>query len=365
MRIIGLMSGSSLDGLDIALADFAWSPDGTTIIWELLHAQTVSFSPIWQTRLRHIAAADGVTLARTHTYFGHYLAELVQTFLRDNALQHTDIDLIASHGHTVFHAPDQRFTLQIGCGAALAALTRCQVACDFRTQDIALFGEGTPLAPIADRYLFAGYDFYLNIGGIANISCHANGKFVAFDTSAANQILNKLAQALGADYDADGAFAQSGTYLPALAAQLNALPYLAQDYPKSLSNQWVQTDCYGIIAAFEGSLPDKLHTATLHIAEQVACAVQNIRQREQLAVQPATLLVSGGGAFNTFLLAQLRNALAPLQVTVVLPDPNIINFKEALLMGALGFLRVNGAENTLASVTGALRNTIGGAIYVA
>ena len=357
------MSGSSLDGLDIALADFSWATDGT-VVWQLLHAETVPFSAVWQARLRDAPTTDGITLARTHTYFGHYLAELVNAFLQKNALTTADIDLISSHGHTVFHAPDRRFTLQIGCGAALAALTRCAVACDFRTQDIALFGEGTPLAPIADQYLFAGYDFYLNIGGIANISCNANDKFVAFDTSAANQILNKLAQQLGAEYDADGAFAQSGTYLPILAQQLNALPYLAQAYPKSLSNSWVQTDCYGIIADFDASVFDKLHTATVHIAEQVALAIQQICAHEQLAPTPATLLVTGGGAFNRFLMQQLRAYLVPLQVSVVVPTDDIINYKEALLMGVLGFLRAHQVPNTLSSVTGALRNTIGGAMYV-
>ena len=182
---IGLMSGSSLDGLDIAFCKFKVEND-IVLNWELLKAETIPFSEMWYSRLAHLPTQSALVYAKTHVYFGHYMGELVIDFMsRNNILP----DFISSHGHTIFHHPDKRMTAQIGDGGALAATTGLMVVSDFRTQDIALGGEGTPLAPAADKYLFNGYDFYLNIGGIANISCNANGKMIAFDIGGANQVL--------------------------------------------------------------------------------------------------------------------------------------------------------------------------------
>jgi anhydro-N-acetylmuramic acid kinase len=371
MKILGLMSGSSLDGLDIAYAAMAWNAAQTEVVWQLQVAETLPFSAVWQSRLRDLPTADALAFARTHTYFGHYMAELVLVFLEKNKIAAKDIDLISSHGHTIFHQPDRRFTTQIGCGAALAALTQCPVVCDFRTQDIALNGEGTPLAPIADRYLFPNYDFHLNIGGIANISSNINGHFVAFDTGAANQILNRLANTIGLEYDKNGENARKGSLQPVLLDALAALPYHAQPFPKSLSNQWVQGVVGELVAAFPADTNDKLHTMTQHIADEIArsaamCApylLENKKENTKNDINK-TMLITGGGTLNIFLIEKIQAALLPLGIKIIVPERDIINFKEALLMCVLGFLRVNKRTNTMASVTGALRDTIGGAVYL-
>ena len=362
------MSGSSLDGLDIAYATMEWADAAQTDIkWSLHAAETLPFSELWQTRLRDLPKADALAFARTHTYFGYYMAELVQAFLQKNGLKNSDIDLVSSHGQTIFQQPDRRFTTQIGCGAALAAVLQCDVACDFRTHDIALNGEGTPLAPIADKHLFGGYDFYVNLGGIANISCNLGEQFVAFDTGAANQILNRLANQIGLEYDKNGENARNGNLQQPLLDALAALPYHAQPFPKSLSNQWVQQVVGTLVDAYDAPINDKLHTVCVHIAAEIARAAAAC-QADKRYIQRSTkektpqLFLTGGGALNTFLVAQIRAALAP-DIALVLPEKQIIDFKEALLMCVLGFLRIEKRTNTMASVTGAKRDTIGGALY--
>jgi anhydro-N-acetylmuramic acid kinase len=370
MKIIGLMSGSSLDGLDIAYATMEWADAAQTDIkWSMHAAETLPFSEIWQHRLRDLPKADALAFARTYTYFGYYMAELVQTFMQKNGLKSSDIDLVSSHGHTIFHQPDRRFTTQIGCGAALSATLQTDVACDFRTHDIALNGEGTPLAPIADRYLFAGYDFYANIGGIANISCNMGSTFVAFDTGAANQILNRLANQIGLEYDKNGENARKGKLQQPLLDALAALPYHTQAFPKSLSNQWVQQVVGTLVDAYDAPINDKLHTVTVHIATEIARAAQACQADKRYAhrstqTKHTRMLLTGGGTLNVFLVEQIQTVLAPLHISAVLPEKQIIDFKEALLMCVLGFLRVKKRTNTMASVTGAKRDTIGGALYV-
>jgi anhydro-N-acetylmuramic acid kinase len=366
MHIIGLMSGSSLDGLDIAFAEI----EGDTIDgirWKLHTAETMPFSPVWQARLRDLERTDALTFARTNTYFGRYLAELVNSFLEKNQLAAHEIDLISSHGHTIFHDPHRQYTTQIGCGATLCALTNINVASDFRTQDIALNGEGTPIAPIADRFLFAGHHFYLNIGGIANISANINGKMIAFDTSPANQILNRLAQKLGHEYDFNGNLAKAATANTTLNAQLFALEYYKKNYPKSLSNQWCQQEFYQLFENFDDTPENKLATMTLHIAEAIADSVVKIKAAEAHffanTVAEQTMFITGGGALNQFLIQQIQAAVLHLGVRVIVPDRAVIDFKEALLMCLVGYLRKQNIPNTIASVTGAKRDTIGGALF--
>ena len=279
MKILGLMSGSSLDGLDLAYAELNYTTNNA-ITWKLLAAETLPLSEVWQTRLRDLERTDALTFARTNTYFGRYLAELVAVFMQQNQLKREDIDLISSHGHTIFHDPHRQYTTQIGCGGTLCALLQIDVACDFRTQDVALNGEGTPLAPIADYFLFEGHGYYVNLGGIANISANINHKMVAFDTSPANQILNRLAQKRGFDYDFNGNLARNGNINQLLLAQLANLDFYKKSYPKSLSNQWCQQDFYAKIEGFEETIENKLATMTAHIAQELACAVSEIRKKE-------------------------------------------------------------------------------------
>ena len=289
------------------------------------------------------------------------MAELVNGFMQEHSIEP---DFIASHGHTIFHDPSRRFTSQIGCGAALATGTGFPVIDNFRAQDISIDGEGAPVAPIADQLLFAGYDFYMNIGGIANISCNAKGRFVAFDIGPANQILDALAGELDLAYDIDGRIAAQGKTVDDLVQKIDTLPYFQQAYPKSLDNQWVQQVVLPIYQQDDASVADRLHTACIQLAKQTAKAIHHIIEKEKLQKPGYQLFISGGGTFNRFLVEAICtacNAIHPVEV--VLPEPSIIEFKEAILMALMGVLRLENRPNCLASVTGAMRDTIGGSIH--
>jgi anhydro-N-acetylmuramic acid kinase len=359
------MSGSSLDGLDVAHCRLATAWEGGFFVvksWELLQAGTLPFSGEWQQRLRQMPGASAQEYCSAHAEFGRYLGELTCRFLEDNNLRPADIGLIASHGHTIFHEPGRGFTAQLGDGAALAAATGCPVVSDFRTADVALGGQGAPLAPMADRMLFPGHDFYLNLGGIANLTCHAPGRFVAFDVCGANQALNALAQLVGLPFDDGGQLAASGRLDPALWAQVNAPAFFAQPYPKSLSNQWVQQHLtLPCLAAAASPVADRLHTVCQHVASQLERSVLQVVDNERFAKEKYSLLATGGGAFNSYLMQCIRQRLP--QVEVVVPSPNTVKFKEALLMALLGVMRLEGAPNCMASVTGARRDAVGGAMH--
>ena len=359
------MSGSSLDGLDVAYCRFdtAWV-EGVFLVknWKLLLADTLPFSTEWQDRLRQLPSASALDFCNAHAAFGHYLGELVNQFFSEKKLLPAQTDLIASHGHTIFHEPARGFTTQIGDGAALAANTGCTVISDFRTSDVALGGQGAPLAPMADKMLFPGYDFYLNIGGIANITCHA-GKdhFIAFDVCGANQALNALANLVGQPYDADGHLAASGQLDPLLFEKINGPDFFAQPYPKSLSNQWVQQHLTQACLQSTSPINDRLHTVCQHVALQLEQSVRQVFENEHLTKKKYRLLATGGGAFNGYLMQCIQQRLPNLDV--VIPSEKVVKFKEALLMALLGVMRLAGAPNCISSVTGAKRDAVGGGIY--
>jgi len=365
-KVIGLMSGSSLDGLDIAYCNFEVI-DGD-ITWKLLEKETLKFDPKWIARLAHLPTQSARVLAQTHAYFGRYMAELVNNFIKKNKITP---NLIASHGHTIFHEPERYFTTQIGDGAALAALTGITTVCDFRTQDIALAGEGTPIAPAADRYLFSGYDFYLNIGGIANITCHVNGKYIAFDTSPANQVLNLLANEMDLPFDLNGEIARSGHMVQELIDELDEINYFQKKYPKSLDNNWIRQHIFPIIQKNNSEIADKLHTYTRFIALHIKESIKRIFEQESSDTFEVSndkkyrMLATGGGAFNQFLMEQIQAECKLFNIEIVLPETAIIEYKEAILMGLMGVLRMEGLPNCFSSVTGAEMDTVGGAVYVA
>ncbi len=359
-QVLGLMSGSSLDGLDIALCEFQIEA-AVVKEWHLVKAETFPFTAAWQQKLRELPHLSSLELLTAHTHFGHYMGQLVNEFLEKHQLRP---DFIASHGHTVFHFPNRQMTLQIGDGAALAAATGYPVVCDFRAMDIALGGQGAPLAPIADQLLLKGYDFYLNLGGIANISCNANDTFIAFDIGGANQVLNVLAQQAGFDFDPNGRLAESGNLSLDLLQKVNALPYFQQDYPKSLGNDWVQEQLIPIYLSFEAPVQDKLHTACVQLAKQLASDIQTIIRREQFSKSSYRLLATGGGAHNRFLVQCIREASQENgNFEIEVPQPEMISFKEAALIALMGTLRVENIPNCMASVTGAAHDAIGGAIH--
>ena len=364
-KAIGLMSGSSLDGVDIAYCTFEIVRDDAKVLslkkWELLKGQTIAFSEKWVGRLSQLPTQDALTFAKTHTYLGHYLGEIVLDFIQRHRIEP---DFIASHGHTIFHEPMARLTVQIGDGAALAATTGYPVVSNFRNQDIAIDGEGAPVAPIVDKYLFKGHDFYLNIGGIANITSILPDKIIAFDICPANQLLNALANQLGLEYDEEGKIASNGQIDQDLFADLNQADFYKKAYPKSLDNAFSKKAILSkIISHNPVAIPDQLATLTEHIAYQIVRAIQQIIQRENLQKKAYFLFITGGGAFNTFLIDRIQDYGQSAKITITLPDEAIIQFKEAVLMAWMGVLRIENVPNVLRTVTGARRDSINGAVH--
>ncbi len=351
-HILGLMSGSSLDGLDLALCSF--ETKNKSIEWEIIYAETIPYSQKWALRLEKLPEQSALIFIKTHSYLGHYFGEIINDFLERVPIKP---DFIASHGHTIFHYPKQLITTQIGDGAAIAAKTGYPVICDFRSHDIALEGEGTPLAPTADKYLFSEYEFLLNLGGIANITYQNLNNWCAFDITPCNQVLNDLAQILGLEYDNNGNIARKGQLIPKLYQFLNQYPYYKQTYPKSLDNQNIKLKYTPKIINFDASIEDKLHTSCKVFGYQIAKSIHQLSNNQE-----AKILTTGGGAFNSFLIECIQEHLNP-NISIVIPDKKIIEYKEALLMALLGFLRINNQVNCFSKITNANFDSIGGAIY--
>lgn len=359
-HVLGLMSGTSLDGLDIAYCILKQVPDGTWL-YEIPAATTVNYSPEEKLIFKNLPHLSALELTKAHHWFGDFSGNAAIDFLHKNKVT---VDFIASHGHTVFHLPSERYTLQIGSGANIHARTSLPVVCDFRTVDVALGGQGAPLVPIGDKYLFANYALRLNLGGIANISFeNTNQQSIAFDICPVNIVLNALCEKLQPPipYDAGGAVAKRGKLLVPLFAQLNALAYYQSAYPKSLGKEWVDEHIFPLLAQHSAAnVQDLLCTFSHHIAFQIAEAA--IAYSEENPAASTRLLATGGGAFNDFLIALLRE-YAQGKVEISLPDQQTINFKEALIFAFLGVLRIQSQNNALQSVTGASRDSIGGAVY--
>lgn len=348
---IGMMSGTSLDGLDLAYCSFflingRWR-------FELLESKSESYDANWTKRLKESVSFSGNDLAQLHRDYGVWLGQQAFTFIKEVNAQ---VDLIASHGHTVFHKPEKGLTVQIGSGHELAVATGKPVVCDFRSIDVALGGQGAPLVPIGDRYLFGENDFCLNLGGISNISFEMQGKRIAYDISVANMLLNYLVQKTGKLFDNKGEIARGGTLDAALYEALNSLEYLDLPYPKSTGFEWFEAEVQPIVDRFDSVLADKLHTAVHHIAFQVAKEVKRHAQKN------AKLLITGGGAKNTFLIEKLSEYLTE-EVQIVIPKEQLVDFKEAIVFAFMGVLRLRNEVNCLASVTGASKDSCGGVMY--
>ena len=346
--VIGLMSGTSLDGLDIAYCKF----DLITEKWqfEIKDAVTVAYSKTWQGKLRNAINLSGKDLIQLNVEYGNYLGEQVK---EKNKKRNIKLDLVSSHGHTVFHQPEKGFTSQIGNGANIAAVSDLPVVCDFRSKDIALGGQGAPLVPIGDALLFSEYDACLNIGGFANISFERNKERYAFDICPVNIVLNELCKQLGFAYDKNGEIARQGNVVNGLLKQLNAIPYYNYEANKSLGKEWVDSDFTPLLDDVSRDLKDLVATTTEHAAKQIANVFNNYNLNK--------VLVTGGGAFNSHLISQIKKYC---NAQLLIPDNKIIEFKEALIFGLLGVLYVRGEKNVLKSATGATIDSIGGCMYI-
>lgn len=350
------MSGSSLDGLDMAHCVFnvTHKPYFKINSWQITHAETCEYNEEILAKLRDAVHYSGKDLCRFDHELGVVMGNMTSDFIQKH---HLSPNFISSHGHTVFHYPAEGFTLQAGHPAEIAAITGFPVAGDFRSTDIALQGQGAPFAPIADKMLFSEYEVLVNMGGIMNLSFQLPGRdIVAFDVCPCNQTLNHLAAHFGEKFDKNGEIASSGNIDNNLLQQLTDWDYFRHPAPKSLDNSQIKTDFHRIIDIHPAPAQDKLATVTEMIALSMADAVKAYDVPEM-----SKLLFTGGGAFNTFLMKKIAEKLP--RHKIILPDKLIISFKEGLLLALMGLLRVNNIPNVLRSVTGSTADHIAGAIY--
>jgi anhydro-N-acetylmuramic acid kinase len=355
---IGLMSGTSCDGLDIAYCLFTKLDDRWT--YTIQASETIGYSDSFIQKLHHAAAMSGKDLMQFDREFGGFCGKSVLEFLAENRLEAPVV--IGSHGHTIFHTPSSGVTCQIGSGASLYAACSIPVACDFRSIDVALGGQGAPLVPLGDQLLFSDYDYCLNLGGISNISYQKNGVLFAFDSCPVNMALNHLAALLGLPYDKDGAAAAAGKINASLLEELNALDFYKQPAPKSLGKEWFDQSFMPVLEKYKRlSIHDRLASCSEHMAFQMAAVVKEVEGIKSQGPLPK-LLATGGGAFNTHLMNRLAELLKEI-CTVEIPDTQTVAFKEALIFGLLGVLRLQKENNVRSSATGSSRDHCGGALY--
>lgn len=357
-RAIGVMSGSSLDGLDIAFVEF--QEQGGKWTYEINEADCYPYTTEWTEKLKNAINLPAREYQLLHTAYGHYIGQEVNRFIESHQL-HYKVAVVASHGHTTFHMPASQMTAQLGDGAAIAAKTQLPVVSDLRALDVAFGGQGAPIVPIGEKMLMNDFTYFLNIGGIANISLNAE-EYVAFDVCPANRVLNMLANDAGKPFDEDGKMAASGNVHDELLNQLNKLAYYSQPYPKSLANDFGTDVVYPLIKSAGLSTPDAIRTFSEHVALQICNALSSLNIQQPVPGNKK-LLVTGGGALNTFLVNRLSELLRVENIEVVVPDTKLVNYKEALIMAFIGVLRWRQEYNVLASVTGASRNSIGGALW--
>tara|TARA_B100000900_G_scaffold414066_1_gene439653 strand:+ start:1932 stop:2987 length:1056 start_codon:yes stop_codon:yes gene_type:complete len=341
-HVIGLMSGTSLDGVDIAYVEFKFNQKWK---FELGVCEMIPYTEEWRNLLYNLHKQSDKKIQKINIKYGLFLGKLIKQFIHNNKIQ---VDFICSHGHTIFHQPKNKLTLQIGDGQSIANQTLKKVICDFRSMDVSLGGQGAPLVPIGDYLLFENYNYYLNLGGFSNVSYQKNNIRKAYDICPLNIILNDLARQLGRPYDKNGEIARKGRRIDSLFHQLNELSYYSLKAPKSLAKEWVEQYINPLLKQ-HSNIPDLLNTFTEHAALQIG---KNL--------QEGSCLITGGGAFNSYLIERLQSYT---KTDIHLPNKKIIEYKEALIFAFLGVLRYRNEINCLSSVTGAKSDCSGGVIF--
>ena len=342
------MSGTSLDGIDLAHLNFVVSDSK----WDftILESETIPYNAKWLQQLQNAVDFDESQLNKLNTDYTNLLATIISNFVIKYDLE--NIDAVCSHGHTILHQPQNGFTLQIGNLPQLATILNQTIVCDFRVADVALGGQGAPLVPIGDRILFSEYDCCLNLGGFSNISFEENGNRIAFDISAVNTVLNYYSEKLGFAFDDKGKIARAGTIDLILLAELNSLEYYRKSHPKSLGFEYVKEVLLPILERSKNTVEHKMRTFVEHVAIQISSAI---------AKKNGKILITGGGAYNDFLMERIANFLPEMQIEI--PNKKLLEYKEALIFGLLGVLKLRGENNVLASVTGASHDHSSGQIY--
>ena len=347
-NVIGIMSGTSLDGIDLAHIHFAIKEDKWS--YEILESETISYSTDWLNKLKVAVSFSNEELIKLNEEYTELLGIIIKSFIDKNQIN--NIDAVCSHGHTILHQPQNGFTLQIGNLPKIATIIQEKIVCDFRVQDVQLGGQGAPLVPIGDRILFSEYDYCLNLGGFSNISFEENSKRIAFDISPVNTVLNFYANKLGLNYDDKGKIARSGKVNSDLLNALNALDYYKKPFPKSLGFEFVKEIVLPLIENHNITTEYKMCTFVEHIALQTALA---------LSKNEGKLLITGGGAYNDFLIERMQFHLPKIQI--IIPNKKTLEFKEALIFALLGVLKLRNEINVLSSVTGAKMDHSSGKIY--
>lgn len=351
--VLGLMSGTSLDGLDMAYCQIWKKLDRWD--FKILEATTITYDESLKQQLKNSIYLKAHELLSLNNTYGSWLGEKAKSFILEN---NVDIDFISSHGHTTHHKPEIGLTYQIGSGQHLANTSGEKVICDFRTNDVALGGEGAPLVPIGDQLLFGAYNFCLNLGGIANMSFEKENKRIAYDIGLANMPLNYLTQKVGLPFDEGGKMAKKGKLNNALLKDLNELQFYKEPYPKSTGYEWFTEKVCPILEKHKDTLENQLHTIIKHICQQIAIQLEANNTNEK-----ASLWVTGGGAMNTHMMDVLREELGE-NIELVIPSKQLIAFKEAVVFALMGVLRAEQEINILKSVTGAKKNSSSGVVYL-
>ena len=347
-NVIGVMSGTSLDGIDLVYATFNYND-----VWhfEIIHSETIEYDKEWHRILKNLVSYSSEGLQQIDKDYTIYLSNVIKNFIQKNHLK--NLDAICSHGHTALHQPNKKLTYQIGNLPNIASLLKNKVVCDFRVQDVEFGGQGAPLVPIGDRLLFSEYHYCINLGGFANVSYEFKNQRIAFDICPINIVLNYYVKQLGFDFDDEGKIASTGKVNNTLLEQLNALDFYKETPPKSLGLEWVNSHIFPLIDSFNLEVKDILRTFVEHVAIQIANTIGSDNQK--------SVLITGGGAYNNFFIERLKQHS---KNKIVIPSKTIVEFKEALIFAFLGVLKLRGEINCLQSVTGANKDHSSGKIYL-
>ena len=338
-QVLGVMSGTSLDGLDLAFCSFIKDAKWK---YEIKKATTVKYPQYWRNKLSNLHKENKKVISEVNIEYGQFLAKTINSFIRNEK-----IDFIASHGHTIFHQPESNYTLQIGDGKTISRITKIKTINNFRCLDVSLNGQGAPLVPVGDLLLFPDYKYCINLGGFANISIKEKEQITAFDICPVNIVMNNICKNLNIEFDIDGNIAKEGKIIYDLLEGLNNLSYYKKNHPKSLSREWVKIHINPLIHKNYKSR-DILNTFCEHIGMQIGSLLKH-----------KSVLFTGGGVFNTYLMSRISRYS---KSEILIPEKNIVNFKEALIFAFLGVLKVRNEINCLKSVTGAEKDSCGGEI---
>jgi anhydro-N-acetylmuramic acid kinase len=347
INVIGLMSGTSLDGLDLSFVSFNKNDLSK---YNIIHTKTFLYENKWIKKLKEAIYLNKIEVKKLDNDYAELLAYYVKKFIKEFSI--SKVDLISSHGHTVFHQPEKKKTLQIGNGYIINKILKLKVVCDFRTQDIKYNGQGAPLVPIGDLNLFSDYKFCLNLGGFSNISIKRSNMIEAFDICPVNTVLNYYSKKLGSDYDKNGKLSKKGVVNNDLLNKLNEIEFYKISGPKSLGVEFVNSTVFPLIEAYMMKPNDILKTYIEHISHQINFTVSNFSKNK--------ILVTGGGTYNKTLISSMKRKI---KHKLVIPEKNLIDFKEATIFAYMGLLKIMGKINCLKSVTGAIKNHSSGKIF--